>query len=100
MKDTHSSIIVLFVLGNLIVLVQPLNVRIQWVLKQSMKQSAHEDIVNETMAHLDSGKPLGAFKPDKTLGIHCDQCVSWILAAYHDINTGADSQGKHTYNSS
>jgi hypothetical protein len=57
------------------------------VLKQSMKRSAHKDIVNETMAHLDSGKPLGGFRLDTTLGTLCDRCVSWIIGAYHDINT-------------
>lgn len=86
MKDAHSNIIISFVPGNLTGLAQPLDVGIQRVLKQSMKQSTHKDIVNETMAHLDSGKPLGAFKLDTTLGTLYDRCVSWILGAYHDIN--------------
>jgi len=87
MKGAHSNIIISFVPGNLTGLVQPLDVGIQCVLKQSMKRSAHKDIVNEMMAHLDSGKPLGAFKLDTTLGTLHDWCISWILGAYHDINT-------------
>ena len=87
MKDAYSNIIISFVPKNLTGLAQPLDVRIQRVLKQSMKRSAHKDIVNETMAHLDSRKPLGTFKLDMTLRTLCDQCVLWILGAYHDVNT-------------
>ena len=46
----------------------------------------HKDIVNETIAHLDAGTPLGMFKLDTTLGTLCDRSVGWILNAYHDIN--------------
>jgi hypothetical protein len=66
---------------------QPLDIGIQHVLKQSMKQSAHKDIVNEMMAHLDLGKPPGVFKLDTMLGTLRDQCILWILGVYHDINT-------------
>jgi hypothetical protein len=86
MKEAHPNIIISFVPGNLTGLVQPLDVRIQQVLKQSMKRLAHKDIVNETIAHLDAGAPLGMFKLDATLGTLHDRSVGWILNAYHDIN--------------
>lgn len=86
MKKAHQSIIISFVPGNLTGLAQPLDVGIQRVLKQSMKRSAHKDIVDETLAHLDSGTPLGMFKLDTTLGTLRDRSVGWMLNAYHDIN--------------
>jgi len=86
MKDAHPNIIILFVPGNCTGVWQPLDVGIQRVLKQSMKRSAHKDIVEETMAHLDSGTPANTFKLDTTLGTLRDRSVTWILNAYHDIN--------------
>jgi hypothetical protein len=65
---------------------QPLDVGIQCVLKQSMKWSAHKDIIDETMAHLDSGMPTGTFELNTMLGTLCDWSVAWILNGYHDIN--------------
>ena len=50
MKDAHPNIIILFVLGNCTGVWQPLDICIQCVLKQSMKRSAHKDIIEETMA--------------------------------------------------
>jgi hypothetical protein len=50
MKDAHPNIIVLFIPGNCTGVWQPLDIGIQRVLKQSMKCSAHKDIVEETMA--------------------------------------------------
>jgi hypothetical protein len=86
MKKMHANIIISFVPANMTGLAQPLDVGIQRVLKQSMKRSAHKDIVDETMAHLDSGTPASAFKLDTTLGTLCDRSVAWILNGYHDIN--------------
>jgi hypothetical protein len=86
MKKTHSNIIISFVPANMTGLAQPLDVGIQRVLKQSMKRSAHKDIVDECMAHLDSATPDVAFKLDTTLGTLRDRCVGWILNVYHDVN--------------
>jgi hypothetical protein len=68
MKTVHPTIIISFVPGNCTGVWQPLDVGIQRVLKQSMKRSAHKDIVDETMAHLDSGTPASTFKLDTTVG--------------------------------
>jgi hypothetical protein len=86
MKKTHPTIIISFVPGNCTGVWQPLDVGIQRVLKQSMKRSAHKDIVVETMTHLDSGTPASMFKLDTTLGTLRDRSVAWILNAYHDLN--------------
>jgi hypothetical protein len=51
-----------------------------------MKRSAHKDIVNETMAHLDSGTLASTFKLDTTVRTLCDQSIGWIMNAYDDIN--------------
>lgn len=68
MKNAHPNIIINFVPGNCTGIWQPLDVGIQRVLKQSMKRSAHKDIVDETHAHLDSGTSVHMFKLDTTLG--------------------------------
>ena len=86
MKISHPTIIISFIPGNCTGVWQPLNVRIQRVLKQRMKRLAHKDIVIETMTHLDSGAPLSTFKLDTSLGTLHDRSVAWILHAYHDIN--------------
>jgi hypothetical protein len=86
MKTRHPTIIISFVPGNCTGVWQPLDVGIQRVLKQSIKRSAHKDIVDETMAHLDSGTPASTFKLDTTLGTLRDRTVGWMLNAYHDIN--------------
>ena len=86
MREKHSTIIVSFVPANLTGLAQPLDVGIQRVLKQSLKRSAHKDIVNETTRHLESGKPSTSFKLDTTLGTLQDWAVGWMVQAYDDIN--------------
>lgn len=86
MKKHHSNIILSFIPANLTGLAQPLDVGIQRVLKQSMKRSAHKDIVDETTRHLESGKPAASFKLDTTLGTLRDRAVGWMVKAYEDIN--------------
>lgn len=84
MRTTHPNIIVTFVPGNCTGVWQPLDVGIQRVLKQSIKRSAHKDIVDETMQHLDTGTQ--DFKLNTTVGHLRDRCVGWLINAYHDIN--------------
>lgn len=52
MRTTHPKILIIFILGNCTCIFQPLNVGIQRVLKQSIKCSAHSDIVEEVTAQL------------------------------------------------
>ena len=77
----HPNIIISFVPANLTSLMQPLDVGIQHVLKQSMKCSAHKDIINETLGHLQSGAAPVTFVLDTTLGTLCDQVVGWMVKA-------------------
>lgn len=86
MREKHPTIIVSFVPANLTGLAQPLDVGIQRVLKQSLKRSAHKDIIDETTRHLESGKPPASFKLDTTLGTLRDRAVGWMVQAYDDIN--------------
>jgi hypothetical protein len=46
----------------------------------------HKDIIDETLAHLDSETLLGIFKLNTTLGTLRDCSVGWMLNAYHNIN--------------
>jgi len=86
MKAKHPTIIISFVPGGCTGLWQPLDVGIQRVLKQSMKCSAHQDIVLETTTQLDSGTSANSLKLDTTLGTLCNQSVGWLVAVYHNIN--------------
>jgi hypothetical protein len=67
MKKAHPTIIICFVPGGCTGLWQPLNVGIQCVLKQSMKQSMHKDIVTKATTQLKSGMPVAELKLDTTL---------------------------------
>jgi hypothetical protein len=86
MKETHPTIIICFVPGGCTGLCQPLDVGIQHVLKQSMKRSAHKDIVTETITQLNSGTPAAMLKLDTTLGTLRNRSVGWMVNAYRDIN--------------
>jgi hypothetical protein len=86
MKKEHSDIIISFVPGGCTGIWQPLDVGIQRILKQSLKRSAHKDIVTETTTQLNSGTPAAALKLDTTLGTLRNRSVQWLFNAYHDIN--------------
>lgn len=86
MKGTHPTIIVIFVPGGCTGLWQPLDVGIQRVLKQSIKRSAHKDIVEETTSHLESGTFACTIKLDTKLGTLRDRSVGWIANAIQDVN--------------
>ena len=86
MKKAHPTIIICFVPGGSTGLWQPLDVGIQHVLKQSMKQSAHKDIVTKATTQLKSGMPVAELKLDTTLPTLQNQSVQWLVNAYHDIN--------------
>src|SRR5882762_7873706 len=86
MKKAHPTTIICFVPGGCTGLWQPLNVGIQCVLKQSMKQSAHKDIVTKATTQLKSRTPVAELKLDTTLPTLQNQSVQWLVNAYHDIN--------------
>jgi hypothetical protein len=86
MKNSHPTIIICFVPGGCTGLWQPLDVGIQRVLKQSMKRSAHKDIVTETITQLNSGTPATMLRLDTTLPTLRNRSVGWLVNAYHNIN--------------
>jgi hypothetical protein len=86
MKKTHPTIIVIFIPGHCTGVWQPLDVGIQRVLKQSIKWSAHKDIVEETTAHLEAGTFASAITLDTRLGTLCDRSVGWIAKAIQDVS--------------
>ena len=86
MRRTHPTIIVIFVPGGCTGLWQPLDVGIQRVLKQSIKRSAHKDIVEETTTHLESGTYACTIKLDTKLGTLRDRSIGWIANAIQDVS--------------
>jgi hypothetical protein len=86
MKMTHPTIIIIFIPGRCTGVWQPLDVGIQRVLKQSIRRSAHKDIVEEMAAHLDTGTFASEIKLDTRLGTLRDQSLGWIVNAFRDIN--------------
>lgn len=57
-NTNHPTIILDYVPGGCTGLAQPCDVGIQRPFKLSIKQSYHEDIVNEVLKQIDSGEPL------------------------------------------
>jgi DDE superfamily endonuclease len=86
MKKSHPTIIIIFIPGGCTGLWQPLDVGIQRVLKQSIKRSAHQDIVAEVSSHLTSGHPLSELVLDTRIGTLRDRSLGWIVNAMKDIN--------------
>ncbi|KAJ6623675.1 hypothetical protein B0H10DRAFT_1741515, partial [Mycena sp. CBHHK59/15] len=74
----HPHIIILFVPGGCTGLWQPLDVEIQRLLKFSIKQSAHRDIVDEALGQIQAGKPASEIKLNTTIGMLRDRSVGWI----------------------
>ncbi|THU83896.1 hypothetical protein K435DRAFT_688686 [Dendrothele bispora CBS 962.96] len=86
MKETHPTIIVLFVPGSCTGVFQPLDVGIQRILKHSIKRAAHRDIVAEVVSLLEQGEDGTVLKMDLSLATLRDRSLSWIVEAYHEIS--------------
>lgn len=85
MKREYPYIIIIFIPGNCTCIFQPLDVGIQRVLKQSLKQSAHADMVAEVQTQLADPK-ITEIRLSMTVGILRDRSLGWLVKAYHDIN--------------
>ncbi|KAJ6590815.1 hypothetical protein B0H10DRAFT_2197604 [Mycena sp. CBHHK59/15] len=69
----------------------PLDVRVQRPMKQSMKCSAHRDVVEEASALLRPEEGEEAVDPtilklDTTRGTLRNRCIGWIVDAFHVCN--------------
>jgi hypothetical protein len=73
-----------FVPGGCTGVWQPLDVGIQRVLKLSMQQSAHRDVVKEVQDQLTKG--VTDIKVDTTVGTLRDRSVGWVVNAIHDLD--------------
>jgi hypothetical protein len=62
----------------------PCDVGIQRIIKHSLKQSCHCDMVDEILVQADEGKT--DITVGKTIGVLHNQTVSWLWDAYTTLN--------------
>lgn len=86
MKKHHPTIIIIFVPGGCTGLWQPLDVGLQRIMKQSMKCSAHRDIVTEATAKLATISSANDLRLDVTVGNLRNRSVGWIVDAISEID--------------
>ncbi|KAA1469646.1 hypothetical protein DENSPDRAFT_816722 [Dentipellis sp. KUC8613] len=67
-------------------LAQPCDVGIQRPYKLSIRKSQLQDIVDETLEHLENGEDPSDLKLDTRIGTLRKRSVSWFVKAWHDIN--------------
>ncbi|KAI0311263.1 hypothetical protein OF83DRAFT_1069115 [Amylostereum chailletii] len=67
-------------------LAQPCDVGIQRPYKLSIKKSQLNDIVRETLDHLEQDKDPETFRLDTCIKTLWDRSVSWFVNAWEDIN--------------
>ncbi|KAF7798423.1 hypothetical protein EIP86_009644 [Pleurotus ostreatoroseus] len=65
---------------------QPCDATINRVVKITIRQSQHEDIMSETLTQLNAGVAPAEVKLDLTLGVLRDRSVKWLVDAYHAVN--------------
>ena len=82
-KETFPWIIVHNVPANCTRVFQACDVGIQRVLKHSLKQSYHKDIVSDMSGQMDRGEELVI---EKKLGVLRDRAVAWLVRAHDDVN--------------
>jgi hypothetical protein len=86
MKENYPWITLEFVVGGCTGIWQPCNTGIQRPLKLSIKHQQQEGITNEVLVQLEKGIAPEDVMFDLTLGHLCDCTVSWLVAAFHEIN--------------
>jgi hypothetical protein len=84
MQKTHPNIILHYVPAGCTGVFQPCNVGIQQIMKHSLKQLCHRDVVNEILEQINDEKPN--ITVDKTVGVLRDRTVSWLWDAYQTLN--------------
>ncbi|KAF8595711.1 hypothetical protein BDV93DRAFT_456244 [Ceratobasidium sp. AG-I] len=86
MGEPYPWIIILYVPGGCTGLFQACDVGLQQILKLAIHQASHSDVVNETLAALESGTSPEAVVNDQSHGTLCNRSVNWILQGLHAIN--------------
>ncbi len=75
-----------FIPGGCTPLLQACNVGVQRIFKLGIKQSAHANIVAETLEQLQAGKSPSQVQLDKKTKVVCNRSVRWLLNGYHSVN--------------
>jgi hypothetical protein len=88
-RQTYPWITLDFVPGGCTGLWQVCDVGIQRPFKQSIRRSQLDDIVAETMQHLEDGVSPAEMRIAKEIGELRDRCVRWFVDAYDTINNSA-----------
>ena len=83
-NQQHPTIILDYMPGGCTGDAQPCDIGIQRPFKLSIRRSYHEDIVNEVLHHLDSGRPLTSL--DTRMPTLRDRSPRWLWNAYQAIN--------------
>ncbi|KAF5381325.1 hypothetical protein D9615_008430 [Tricholomella constricta] len=87
MAAKHPLIIVHFVPVRMTGLFQPSDVGFQRAFKHSLKRSAHEDVVEETLAKLKTGmKPIEIVLDTKVKTLR-DRTPHWLWTAYENFSS-------------
>ncbi|KAG9103731.1 hypothetical protein FRC07_009937, partial [Ceratobasidium sp. 392] len=82
----YPWIILMYVPGNCTGLFQPCDVGLQRVLKAAVRNASHNNVVNETVAALQSGTPDEKIMNDQSVPMLRERSLGWILEAYHAVN--------------
>ncbi|KAG9107343.1 hypothetical protein FRC07_008638, partial [Ceratobasidium sp. 392] len=82
-------IICLYIPAGCTGLFQPCDVGLQRVLKVAIRNSAHSDIVDETVTALRNNTPADRIINDQTVGTLRDCSIQWLVEGFRAIN---DSQ--------
>ncbi|KAF8594519.1 hypothetical protein BDV93DRAFT_458857 [Ceratobasidium sp. AG-I] len=86
MSEHYPWIIILYVPGGCTGLFQACDVGLQRILKLAIRQASHADVVNETLAALESGTSPEAIVNDQSRQTLRNRSVNWILQGFHAIN--------------
>ena len=75
-----------YVPGGMTGLAQPCDVGIQRPYKLSIRRSQLQDLVAETLRHIQSDGDPAALELDSRIGTLRDRSVGWFVNAWRDIN--------------
>ncbi|QRV83006.1 DDE superfamily endonuclease [Ceratobasidium sp. AG-Ba] len=89
LKENFSWIIMLYIPANCTGLFQPCDVGLQRILKLAIRNSAHSDIMKETLDALESGVLAEQIVNNQTLWTLRNRSLQWIVDGYDAINDEA-----------